>query len=82
MNNFCNNRHSLKDCKSNASQQMYLQTQPSVGVFRKRCSENIHQIYRRALIPSCDFNKVALTVFSKKSALDVWLGSGYASDIY
>ena len=36
------------------------QKQPSRSVHRKRCSENMLQIYRRTLIPKCDFNKVAL----------------------
>ena len=36
-----------------------IQKQPSGGVLRKRCSENIHQIYRRTTMPKCDFNKVA-----------------------
>ena len=35
-----------------------IQKQSSRGVFRKRCSENMQQIYRRALMPKCDFNKV------------------------
>ena len=35
------------------------QKQPSRGVFRKRCSENMQQIYRRTPMPKCDFNKVA-----------------------
>ena len=30
-----------------------------IGVFRKMCSENIQQIYRRTPMPKCDFNKVA-----------------------
>ena len=25
------------------------------GVFRKRCFENMQQIYRRTLMPKCDF---------------------------
>ena len=29
------------------------------GVSRKRCSENMQQIYRRTPMPKCDFNKVA-----------------------
>ena len=33
--------------------------EPSRGVLRKRCSENVPQIYRRTLMPKCDFNKVA-----------------------
>ena len=37
-----------------------LQKQPFRGVLRKRCSEIRQQTYRRALIPKCDFNQVAL----------------------
>ena len=44
------------------SLQWTLQKQPSRGVLRKRCSENMHQIYRRKPMSKCDFNKVALTV--------------------
>ena len=33
-----------------------MQSQPSRGVFRKRFSENIQQIYRRTTMPKCDFN--------------------------
>ena len=29
--------------------------QPSKGILMKSCSENIQQIYRRALIPKCNF---------------------------
>ena len=36
------------------------QKQPSRGVLRKRCSENMQHIYRRTPMPKCDFNKVAL----------------------
>ena len=38
----------------------YIQKQPHRGVPRKRCSENMQQIYRRTPTPKCDFNKVAL----------------------
>ena len=34
------------------------QKQPSEGVLRKRCSENMKQIYRRTPMPKCGFNKV------------------------
>ena len=33
--------------------------QPSRGVLRKKCSENMQQIYRRTPMPKCDLNKVA-----------------------
>ena len=36
------------------------QKQPPRGVLRKRWSENMQQICRRAPMPKCDFNKVAL----------------------
>ena len=41
-----------------------MQKQPSRGVLRKRCSENMQQIYRRTPMPKCDFNKVALKLQS------------------
>ena len=37
--------------------------QPLTGVPRKRCSENMQQIYRRTPMPKCDFNKVALQLY-------------------
>ena len=40
--------------------QRYSEKQPSRGVLRKRCSENMQQIYRRTSLPKYDFNKVAL----------------------
>ena len=33
------------------------QKQSSRGVLKKRCSENMQQIYRRTSMPKCDFNK-------------------------
>ena len=35
-----------------------LQKQLSRSVPRKRCSENMQEIYRRTLMPKCDFQKV------------------------
>ena len=46
----------------------YNQKQPSRGVLRKRCSENMQQIYRRTLIPKWDFNKVALQLYWNRSS--------------
>ena len=34
------------------------QKQPSIDVLIKRCSENIHQIYRRTPMSKCNLNKV------------------------
>ena len=39
------------------------QKQSSKGVLRKRCSENMQQIYRRTPLPNCDFSKVALQLY-------------------
>ena len=36
-----------------------MQKQPTRGVLRKRCSENMQQIYRRTTMPKCDFSKVS-----------------------
>ena len=45
------------------------QKQTSRGAFKKRCSENIQQIYKRTPMPKCDFNKVTkVWVFSCKFA--------------
>ena len=40
-----------------------LQKQPSNDVLWKRCSENMPQIYRRSLMPKCDFNKVTKQLY-------------------
>ena len=39
------------------------QKQPSRGALKKRCSENMQQIYRRTPMPKCDFNNVALQCY-------------------
>ena len=39
------------------------QKQPSRGVLRKMCSENMQQVYRRTPMPKCDFNKVSLQLY-------------------
>ena len=43
---------------------LWIQNQPPRGVHRNRCSENMQQIYRRILMPKCDFNKVAKHMFT------------------
>ena len=40
------------------TQYALIQKQPSKGVLKKRCSENMQQIYRRTPMPKCDSNKV------------------------
>ena len=39
------------------------QKQLSRGFLKKSCSENLQQIYRRTLMPKCNFNKVALQLY-------------------
>ena len=39
------------------------QKQPPRGVLSKRCSETMQQICRRASMPKCDFNKVAMRLY-------------------
>ena len=51
---------------------MHLQKQPSRRVVRKWCSENMQQIYRRTLIPKCDFNKVAASFHSTFLKKHLW----------
>ena len=41
----------------------YSQKQLSIGAFIKGCSENMQQIYRRAPMLKCDFNKVVLELY-------------------
>ena len=40
-----------------------IEKQPPRGVLRKRCSENMQQIYRRTPMPKSDFNKVAKQLY-------------------
>ena len=47
-----------------------LQKQPTRGVPKKRCSENMQQIWRRIYMPKCNFNKVA-----KQNRTSVWVFS-------
>ena len=46
------------------SHYLYLcQKQQSRSVLRKRCSGNMQQIYRRGIMPKCDFIKVAKQLY-------------------
>ena len=47
------------------------QKQPSRGVFRKRFSEKIQQIYRRTPMLKCDFNKVEITLHHRCSPVNL-----------
>ena len=44
------------------------QTQPSRGVLRQRCSENMQQFYKRTPMPKCDFNKIALQLYWNRTS--------------
>ena len=51
----------------------YRQKQPSGGVLRKRCSENMQQIYRRTPTAKPDFDKVAWQpILIKLKTLNDW----------
>ena len=39
------------------------QKHPPLGVLRKRCFENMQQIYRRTPMPKCDFDKIAKQLY-------------------
>ena len=43
--------------------QYTIQKHTSRSVLRKRCPENMQQIYGRTLIPKCDFNKIAKQLY-------------------
>ena len=34
------------------------QKQPSRGVVKEKCTENMQQLYRRTPMPKCDFNNI------------------------
>ena len=48
-----------------------IQKQTSRGVRKKRCSENMQQIYKRTPMPKCDFNKVAKSLYWNRTS--VWV---------
>ena len=45
----------------------YRSSPPEVFL-EKRCSENRQQIYRRAPMPNCDFNRAALLLYSSRTS--------------
>ena len=40
-----------------------IQKQQSRGALKRRCSENMQQIYRRTPMLKCDFNKIAKQLY-------------------
>ena len=53
---FCQNDSRLKSVGFRKK----IEKQPSRGVLKKRCSENMQQIHKRTPMPKCDFKKDAL----------------------
>ena len=65
---------SLKICKQYFTSVIVIaQKQPPRSVIKKKCFENMQQIYRRTPMPKCDFNKVALQVNWNRTS--VWVTS-------
>ena len=64
------NQSELNWCLCRSSRQK----QPFIGVFIKRYSENIQQIYKGTPMLKCDFNKIALQLFWYRTS--VWTFSG------
>ena len=44
-----------------------VRNKPSRGLLTKMWSENMLQIYRRTLMPNCDFNKVVISNYDRQS---------------
>ena len=59
--NFCSKMLKVYKITVNSSEA----AMPLRGVFRKRCSENMQQIYRGIPMPKFDFNKVAKATLLK-----------------
>ena len=53
----------------------YCQKQPSRGVLKKKCSENMQQIYRRTPMRKHDFNKVAKQLYWNRTS--AWVFSEF-----
>ena len=61
----------IQNCSSRAlhlNVLMQLKKQASRGVLRKRCSENMQQIYMRTAMPKCDFNNIFRTPFPRNTS--------------
>ena len=56
-NNF-NGELMLPTCHGVCNSKKNRQKQPYIGALKKRCFENIPQIYRRTSMPKCDFNEI------------------------
>ena len=65
---FDNSYESLDIIKVNEISSWKHQKQPSRGVIRKRCTENMQQIYRGTLMQKCDFNEVAKQLYWNRTS--------------
>ena len=52
------------------------------SVLKKRCSENIQEIYRTAPMPKCDFNKVALQLYQNHTSAWLFYYAAYFQNTY
>ena len=55
--------HNITQKEPNKFLEVFLQKQQSRGFLKKRCSENMKQIYRITPMPECNFSKVALQLY-------------------
>ena len=73
--------------QENDSHDLYFQKQPSRGVPRKRCSENMLQVYRKTSMLKCDFNKIEIPlryIFTKHNPnqkCSIWLETSAGKNI-
>ena len=58
------------------------QKQPSRGVLKKRCSENMQQIYMRTPMPKCNFSKVAKQLYWNRTSAWVFSWTAASERIY
>ena len=62
---------SLFSCKLHVYRFYGMQKQPCRYVFRKKCSENTQQIYRRTTMPKCDFNFIKIAFWHGSSPISL-----------
>ena len=59
-----------------------MQKQPSRGVLKKSCSENMEQIYRTTPMPKRDFNNVAIEITLRHGCSPVDLATAYSQNTF
>ena len=58
----------LKYISQGCQPSLAIQKQPYKSLLRKRCSENMQQIYRRTPMPRYNFNKIALQLYWNRTS--------------